>query len=145
MHLFNRTVLGTQEARTLSYRFGINLSTRRTHTGRIPLCLQRHGIGDQFTGLHLFQVTIALAYVMPRLQLTMEETHDRRFRQRVFPTLLNLLTSLQLYRTQAVLIQVVGIDFINGKSRIRIASPTTTEVEFRKDTAYAVMARELQS
>ena len=128
MHLFLRTILGTQKTRTLGYRLGINLGTRRTNTRRIPLCLQRDGICHQFARLNLLQVAIALANIVPRLQLTMEETQEWRFRQRVVPTLLHLLACLQLYRTQAVLIQVVGIDFVNREGCIGIAAPTATEV-----------------
>ena len=99
MHLLLWTILGTQETRTLSYRLGINLGTRRTYTRRIPLSLQGNGICHQFARFYLLQVTIALAHIMPRLQLTVKEPQNGRFRQRVTPTLLHLLASLQFHRT----------------------------------------------
>ena len=67
VHLLLRTVLGTQETGTLGNRLGVNLGTRRSNAGRIPLGHHGKGVGHQLTGLHTFQVTIALAYLLPNL------------------------------------------------------------------------------
>ena len=67
MHLLLRAVLRTEEARTLSYRLRINLSSCRTDAGRIPLGLQHQRVNHQLTCLHPIQVAVALTHVVPRL------------------------------------------------------------------------------
>ena len=67
MHLLLRAVLRTEEARTLSYRLCINLSSSRTNAGRIPLSLQHQRVDHQLTRLHPIQVAEALAHIAPCL------------------------------------------------------------------------------
>ena len=86
-----------------------------------------------------------MAHLVPRLQLTVEETHDGRIAHGVAPALRHVLTGVQLHGAQAVFIQIVGINLIDRKGCIGIASPTTAEIEFSIDSANAIMAREHQS
>ena len=92
----------------------------------------------------MFQVTIALAHFIPRLQLAIEEAHHGRITHRVTLTLNHQLTSMQFHCAQTILIQVVGIDLLYGKGCIRIASPTSAKIEFGIDSTYTVMSRKHQ-
>ena len=67
MHLLCRTVLRTEETRTLGYRLRIDLGSCRTDAGRIPLGLEHQRVDHQLTCLHPIQVAIALTHIVPRL------------------------------------------------------------------------------
>ena len=56
-----------------------------------------------------------------------------------------MLTGVQLHGAQAVFIQVVGINLIDRKRCIGIASPAPAEIEFGIDSADAIMTREHQA
>ena len=103
-HLLLRTILMAQETGAFGNRASVNFGTCRSDTSRIPLNVQCETLCYQFAGFYLPQVTIALAYVVPRLQLAQEETHQGRQAQRVFPTLGHPLAGFQLHRSQAIFI-----------------------------------------
>ena len=145
LHLFCRTVLLTKETGPLTDGFSICLGTRGTDACRIPLNSQRDGVSHQFTCLDQFQVTITLTHIVPDLQLTVEITGQRSTAGSIAATTGLLLTGMQFHRAKTILVQIIGIDLVNGQGGIGIASPTTAQIQLSKDTSYAVAAREHQS
>ena len=140
-HLLLRTMLATEEARALADALGINPGSRRTDAGRIPLHRQRDVLCRKLTNLDTIQFTIALTHSIPRLQLTLEETPQGTILSYITVQLMQLLTGVQFHGSQAILIQVVGIDLVDRQGCIAVASPAAAEIQFSKDAAYAVAAR----
>ena len=88
---------------------------------------------------------IAVAGIVPFLQLTVEEPLQWRIVHQFLLTLKHLLTSQDLERAQTVLIEVVGIHTIDAQRSVAIASPTAAEIQFAENAADAVVAREDES
>ena len=82
---------------------------------------------------------ISLAGCLPLLQLTVEETLQRRVGHQFLLTLQHLLARCDFERAQTILIKVVGIDLVDTQSGIAITTPTTTQIEFGIDTSDTVV------
>ena len=140
LDLFLRTVLFTEETGTGLNGFLVDAGSRRHHTGRIPLYLDARSAHRQLTGLYAPQILITLTGSLPLLQLTVEETLQRRVGHQFLLALIHLLTGQYLQRAQTVFIEVVGIDLIDTESSVTVAAPTPTEIEFSIDASDTVMA-----
>ena len=72
-HLHLRPILLTEETRPLVKGLLVNLRTSRHHSCRIELQPQADAIGLQLARLHLVQVLIALARLVPDGELSLHE------------------------------------------------------------------------
>ena len=88
---------------------------------------------------------ISLAGCLPLLQLTVEETLQRRVGHQFLLTLQHLLARCDFERAQPILIKIIGIDLVDTQSGITITTPTTTQIKFGIDTSDAIVTREDQS
>ena len=71
---------------------------------------------------------IVLTGQFPGLELTVEETCQSTPLRSDTLSGVQLLTSHDFHGTQAVLVQVVGIDLLHTQGSITVSAPTTTEV-----------------
>ena len=69
-HLYLRTVLLAEEAWTLIEGLLVYLGTCAHDAGRVPLQLEKVG---ESLALHVLQVAVAMAGILPSLQLAVEE------------------------------------------------------------------------
>ena len=67
LYLLLRAILLAEETGACCHRFLIDAGTCRDHTGRIPLYLHGGGSHRQLACLHIAQLTIALAGIIPLL------------------------------------------------------------------------------
>ena len=141
-HLHLRSVLITEEARAFAQGLLIYLGSRAHDASWVPLELYQLG---ELLGLHMLEVTEAMAGILPFLQLAIEEARDATILHDVCLALEHLLASLQFHGAQAVLVEIVGIHTVNAQRGITVASPATTEIEFVIDSADAITARESQA
>ena len=88
---------------------------------------------------------VAVAGIVPLLQLTVEEALQGRVVHQLLLALEHLLTGEYLERTQAILIEIVRIHAVDAEGGIAVTSPAATQIELCEDAADAVVAREDQS
>ena len=145
LELLLGAILFAEETRALSDGFLVDAGSCGYHTGGIPLHLNRRGTHHQLARLHITQVVIALAGIVPTLQLTIEESLQGRVVHKFLFASQHLLARQNLECAQLIFIEVVGIDLVDTEGSIAIASPTTTEIELGEDAPDAVMTREYES
>ena len=73
LHLFLGTVLLTEETGALGDGLGIDPGSSRAYAGGVPLHLYGGGSYGQLAGFDITQVVVAVAGIVPLLQLTVEE------------------------------------------------------------------------
>ena len=141
-HLLFRAVGLAEKAGPAAERRAVELGPRRHDAGRVELHFQR----IKRACLHITQVAVAPAGILPHLQLTVEKPRHRVVGiLQVILTTVHLPTGLYLHRAQPVFITVVGVHAIDAQCGIAIASPTTAKIQFVVDASYAVAAAESQS
>ena len=141
LSLLLRTVLFTEETGTLGDHLLVDAGACGHHAGRIPLYEDRRGADGQLSRPDVAQVVVAVAGIVPLLQLTVEEPLQRRVVHQFLLALQHLLAGQDLERAQTVLIEVVGIDAVDAQGSIAVASPSATEIQLAEDAADAVVAR----
>ena len=145
LRLFLRTVLFAEETRPLGDHLLIDAGARRHDARRVPLYEYRRGSHRQLARLHVAQVVVTPAGVVPFLQLTVEEALQGGVVHQLLFALEHLLTGEDLQRAQAILVKIVRIHAVDAQGSVAVASPPATEVELREDTSDAVVAREDES
>ena len=123
----------------------IYLGCCRDDAARVELYGKGMVFGGEFAGLNVAgQFLEPLLHLCPSRHLLIEETEHVLLARRSVPPFEHRTARFYLYGAQAVLVEVVAVDLVQGKGRIGVAFPAAAEVEFVKDSANAVAAREGQ-
>ena len=145
-YLLGGAVAVAEEAGALLEVALIYLGRRRDDAARVKLYGEWLVFGGEFAGLNIVgQVLETLLHLCPARHLLIEEIEHVLLARGTVPTLQHRTARSYLDRAQAVLIEIVAVNLVEGKGGIGVAFPTAAEIEFVEDSAYAVAAREGQA
>ena len=91
LDLLLRAVLLAQETGTLGQCLLVDLGARRHDARGVPLHLHGRCSHHQFAGLHVAQILVALAGIVPLLELAVKESHQWRVVDELLFALIHLL------------------------------------------------------
>ena len=141
-HLFLRTVLAAEEARTLLQTLLVYPCPCGDDACRIELHDDVVAFAVELALLHIVKVAEVLPCQVPLLHLSVEEAVERTVVAEVHHSLLYLLSGRELYCPDSVFIQVVGIHLLYAQSGIAVSAPSAAEIQFGENPANPVAAAE---
>ena len=147
-HLAGGAVVLAQEAGTLAQRDAVEARPGGDEACGVVLQAQQCaalGVGE-LARLHVLQVGVSVACLVPQLQLTVEEALEREVGLAVALLLpaqvVAAAAGAYLYGAQTILVGVVCILPLDGERGVAVAAPTAAEVELAVDAPDAVAAGE---
>ena len=139
------TVHIAKEARTALDGFWVNVCPCRDDACRIVLCHQTASIDVELADCYMSQLVVAFASSFPICQLRDEQGVCVLVRGTILPIFVQSATVDDFHRAQAVLINIVAIDFVRRQRCVAVAFPTTAEVQFVVDSANLILTAESQT